>query len=301
MPQTEKEKGRGMLSLYFKNFKVLLLTNLIFAVPLAVSVGITALIVMLSGRSDIFIIILPVLLCFPFYAGVTQVTKDIVKGCSVQPLKAFIKGLKNNYKFFIVHGIALYLCILITYFSVTLYWFAAQQNPVLYFFFGLSVIIGIILLFTMYLVPLITVTIDVPLKYIYKNSFLMAFGELPSNLLITFILAAIFLMFLTISLFMANPVIGLVVLGIFSLLIIPVTVSFIINGKLYPKIKKLFKIEDGNKIDEETNQEDLDIKDIPVMKNSKLGSDDEYVFYNGRMIKRSVLNKKIKEQNEKNN
>ena len=82
----------------FKKYPKLLIANLLFAVPLAVS----ALIVWLIGAYvmplNIFFQLLPLLICMPFYAGVTQVTRELVRGKKIKPFETFMKGLKNNFR-----------------------------------------------------------------------------------------------------------------------------------------------------------------------------------------------------------
>lgn len=283
--------GEGFFTLYFKNFKSLLLTNLLFALPLLLSAGIAYLIAWCIGRFDLFILTLPVIFAFPCYAGVTQVTKDIVKGGKINVFQSFKKGIKNNVKYFIFHGIILYLVILITYFSISFYWVGGAVNSAMYVMFALSVLIGIILLFTMYFVPLITVTIEVSFKHVYKNAFLMAFGELPSNFLVTLFLVIMALIFFTISLISTNLILTLIILGALIVFLAPSTVSLIINARLYPKIAKLFKIEvPVKKTDKSNESKEPKVKKMEKIDIEKIKrTDSDYVFHHGRMIKKSAL------------
>ncbi|HHZ06234.1 MAG TPA: DUF624 domain-containing protein [Clostridiales bacterium] len=297
MSQTKDNKSHmAFTKIYFSNFKALFLANLFFAVPFLVSAGITFGLVALLNRGDVFLLALPIVLCFPFYGGVVQVTKDLLKGNAVKPFQSFKKGLKNNWKLFIPHGIVLYLAVLITFFSVTVYWIGAQANSMLYFFFGLSVVIGILLLFTMYLVPLVTVTVDIKFRYIYKNSFLMAVGELPTNLLITLTLAILGLVVFSLS-FLFPPVISLIVIGLIGVLILPSTVAMLINCRLYPKVLKLLTDENTTEIptaspkSQKNTVSEQNARPIQPAASKPKGSSgtDDYVFHNGRMIKRSQI------------
>lgn len=289
----KKEKGTDDLLLYFKNFKTLFLANLIFAVPLVISLGVVYLAGILIGQQNIIILALSVILFFPFYAGITQITRNISRGEKIEKVfETFVKGVKANLKQFIVHGVFAYLSIMITFFSAITYWALAANTPILYAMFALSVIIGLVLLFALYIVPLITVTIDLPLKHIYKNGLIMAVGELKTNLFITLILAAIGIVVFSIPFLFGNAILGLILLGVFGVFIAPSTISYITSIKLYPKIKKL--IIDQNEPEEDIKSlqptpQNIDTEN--VSKKSFSSTEDDYIFQNGRMIKRSLVNK----------
>lgn len=286
-----KEKRTDDFLLYFKNLKTLLLANLIFAVPLVVSMAIFYFVGVLINQQNIIILALSVVLFFPFYSGVTQITRNIARGEKVEKVfSTFVKGVKANYKQFIVHGILFYFAIMITFFSVVTYWALAANTPILYGMFALAIIIGLVLLFAMYIIPLITVTIDLPLKHIYKNGLLMSVGELKTNLFITVILAAVGFVVFSIPFLFGNAVLGLIVLGVFGIFIAPATVSYITSIKLYPKIKKLLLKEEETKEDVKSlqpTQQKVDTNNINTQSLSNEG--DDYIFQNGRMIKRSLI------------
>lgn len=287
-----------------QNFKAMLMANLLFAVPLLASIGIAALVGFLINQYSVFVFALPVIFAFPFFAGVTQITKDIAKnalpGEKINSVESFKKGIKNNWKLFLVHGIVFYVLTLITYFSVVVYWSGGSVNSVLYVMFGVSVLIGLVLLFMMYLIPLMTVTIELPLTKIYKNAALMAFGELPQMLLLTVFLVFLILVLFSISMLFQNSLISLIVFSLLGVFVAPSMVSLLINYRLYPRIKKLFVSgeehskavlnmapkeqhtavfsgEDSNTTGEMQFEQE---------KNVKFTKDGEYIFHDGRMVRR---------------
>lgn len=288
-----KEKGTDDLLLYFKNFKTLFLTNLIFAVPLVVSLAVFYLAGILINQQNIIILALSVILFFPFYAGVTQVTRNIARGEKVEKVfSTFIKGVKANYKQFIVHGVLAYLSMMITFFSVITYWALASNTPILYVMFALSIIIGIVLLFAMYIVPILTVTIDLPLKHIYKNCLIMAAGELKTNLFITLVLAAVGIVIFSVPFLFSNAILGFILLSVFGVFIAPATISYITSVKLYPRIKKLLIEQEEPKEDIKSLQPTQQSDNSENINTQTLSNtEDDYIFQNGRMIKRSLVNK----------
>ncbi|GHU82562.1 hypothetical protein AGMMS50284_4640 [Clostridia bacterium] len=313
-----KEKNQyscePFVMLLTQNIKALFFANVFFAVPLIISALIVFLIGSIIGQFNIFIATLPVILTFPFFAGVIQITKDITKGTEVHPLKTFIKGVKNNYKLFILHGVLIYAAVFSSIFSIAFYLMSAKTNNSMYFMFIFSTIITIILLFAIYFAPLITVTVDISIKHVYKNALLMAFGELPANLLVTLFLAILGFVFFTFYLILASNLIGLIVFILIAILIVPSTASLIITSKLYPKVKKLLNSDSSDEASESNERESLPenkfessaeagfahshyenkesecnntTQNKPSSSHKKNG--DDYVYHNGKMVKRSEL------------
>lgn len=284
-----------LFSILFKKFPALLAANLLFAVPLAVS----ALAVWLIGTYviplNIFIQLLPVLICMPFYAGVTQVTRDLLRDGKVRPLQAFWKGLKNNIGQFLVHGVVMYLAILIDYFSIVFYYAAAQTNGMFYILFGFCLVLLLFLVFLFFYVPVITVTVDLKLRHIYKNAALMALWELPTNLLALVGLVVLVALVSTIFMLTGNYTANLIIAGVLLVLVLPAFVSAIINFFIYPKIQDVLVEGQRRAAKDKQEKEPLAMEDQlddpaseEILREKAKGSE-EYVFHNGRMIKRSLL------------
>ena len=180
---TKKER-LGFFKLYFKNFKVMLIGNLLFSIPLILSVALIYGLALLFKQTDnVSFLSLVVILLYPFYSGVTQITKDVVKGgkTPVKPLEAYKKGIKNNIKYFALYGVLIYLCLIVSYYSISLYLNLASQMWIFYIPSFITVVISTFLLFISFSLPILTVTLELKLKHYFKNSALMALGELPMN------------------------------------------------------------------------------------------------------------------------
>lgn len=281
-------------SVFFGNFGTIILTNLIFAVPIAVSFGILLAFYFTIGIS-IPILLLPIVLCFPFFAGVTLVTRDLTKGKKVNVWQTFLKGVKDNFKSFIIHGILIYLATMISYFSLIFYYQAAVTlNAYLYFMFGIALLLTIFIAMASLYVPVISVTLDLKNRYVYKNSALMALGELPINLLTLLCVGVFGLIIFSISFLTPNYIVGIVVIAILAVILGPSGISLIINLNVFPKVEKMLiadnkdkeTVKDDSYKEEETKEEQVIPKEV-VEQASK--SDDEYIFYNGKMIKRSQI------------
>lgn len=294
----------------FKNFWKLIFTNILFAVPLAVFSGIFYCINIFTGVNLWFLILLPIIFVFPFFAGVTLITRNIVREEEDIPvLKLFIKGFKENFKEFLIHGIALYCSIFFCYSSITLYWELGKSNGVFFFAFGIAVVIALLLLFMFYNIPVMTVTFDLSIKNIYKNCFLMSFGELKNNFFSTLGLFLLFIFCATVFLASPNVTVLIVVLLILGFLIIPSIASYIINFYVYKDMENLFvnKSEMSenikNKIENQKNKRAQITNEKPDFSTLDLDENkdgEEYLYFNGKMIKRKVLIE-MKNKQENNN
>lgn len=298
--------------MYFKNFKSLLIANLVFAVPLAV--GFLAAFLISNSTpalyGNIFIWFIPIIIAMPFYPAILQVCRDIMSGKQVNGIKTVLKGLKNNIKPFILHGFVFYLAALISYLSIAFYSAAAGVNSMMYVILGICVVISLYMLFIFYLVPLITVTLDIKMRYVYKNAALMSIMETPRCILVTVDLVLLALAVSTIFLFTPNRTVIIVILAVLAATILPSMVGFITTYCLYNRVEAvLIKEDEGaekleesevqaqkdeqKRLEEEQLREDAK-KIIDDVKNSR----DEYVYHNGRMIKRSLLLEKYSDEDD---
>ena len=119
-----KNKKTGFFSLYFKNFRLMLIGNLLFSVPMVISIALVYGIAFLLGQTDNMLIIgLVTIPVYPFFSGVTQITKDIVaeNGKNISAFEAYKKGLIISDFFFytvfsyiwhLLYHTTVYYCIL---------------------------------------------------------------------------------------------------------------------------------------------------------------------------------------------
>ena len=287
---------------YLKNLHKILLTNILFAVPLA---GFTALFFWLNSLlHPLFdmVLFLAVIFVYPFFAGVTAVTRNIAREDEdVRVIKTYFSAIRDNLKYFIVHGVVLYFAIFFSYASLTYYWKMAQSNSVFLGVFIVTAIIVLAAVFVFYSVPVMTVTFDLSLKDIYKNSFLMSFGELKNNLLASLGLFLLALFCATIFITVPSFTILLITMAVLALLVIPATASFIINFYIFKDMMTMIGEEaepsDTDDVISPSESVKLDFSSLDL---DEKKDGEEYLFFNGKMIKRKVL-KKMRDRQENEN
>ena len=291
------QKRQGFFILYFTNFKAMFIGNILFSAVLiifgATVYGVASL---LKMTENIWFLGIVIPLVYPFFSGVTQITKDVMNSHkkTVFAWQSFKKGLKNNIRYFALYGVVLYLIFIVSYYSIIFYYKMALMEWVFYIPLFVAVVIALFFLFMSFSLPVLTVTLDLKLKYYLKNAALMAIGELPMNfyvLITSFVLVSACF---TVSLLMPYPLLGILVVVISLFLLLPTGLSYCSVYRLYPKIEDVFDIENKEK------NKDFPLKPTQIVPTDDDGnpietdyttvSDNEgYVFVNGMLIKKSQM------------
>ncbi len=316
---TERKKTpfEKFFSAYFSKFGQFTLLNIIFAVPLALAFGVCFVLCrFLLLQAAMVILPATLLLAAPFYSGVVVVGKKLYYDEVLSGIFAeYVKAVKENFLHFLIHGVVAYLAFEGAYYGISIYTYLAQANKVFYAMLVVSVVILLLLLFLLYGVSLMSAFFELKLKDVYKNSFLMTFGEIKANFIATLCIAAL-LAILSIPLaffFNLTSVWGektsLIViysyLGVIFAFIIPSAVSSIVTASLFPDLKRVItgeakeNLETIRKEEAEAEKEETEPDYGSIDLSALEKSEGEYVFYNGKMIKKSTVLKAIKEKEGK--
>ena len=319
---TERKKMgfEKFISKYLSNLGKLTLVNLIFAVPLAVSAVLCYLLCrFLLPQALMVIMPLSIVLAAPFYSGVVVVSKSIYYDeQSGGIFKEFLAAVKENFKAYLLHGVVAYVSFVGCYHGIVIYSTLTKASWIFYIMLFASILIALFLLFLLYGVTQMSAFFELSLKNVYKNSALMTFGEFKNHFFATVgILAFLAIISLPIMSIMflsyflsptATGIITMVYVIAAVLILVPSGVSSIMTACIYPDMKRVItgeakanleairKEEKAEKLMSESDIE-TEITDIDIEALEK--STGDYVFYNGRMIKKSVMLEKLKESEEK--
>ena len=306
--ERKKLKFEVFLERYFTNFGRVLLTNVLFAIP---SITLFALFYLLSNLlfhgMNVAFMMLSLIPVYPFYAGVVKVVRDIARGDQeVKVCSGFIAAVRDNFLIFLLHGAVICLATLFSYFSVTFYIGLLSVSWVMYAVLFLCILIVVLVLFASYYLPLMTVTYNIKLRYLYKNCFLMAFGEFKNNFFGTLALAVVLAICFTATAFSPSVPVLLLILGLLWTLFIPATATFAFVFFIYDGMVSMIRSKDqsapaadkspvemsaAEKLLESISEDDF--SDIDV---TKLKDTDDFIYHNGRMVKQSTLLRMVKEQ-----
>lgn len=317
--KTERKKMgiEKFLSTYFSNIGKFTLVNLIFALPFAVAFTLCFFLwKFFLPQLTMVIMPLTIVLCAPFYSGVVVTSKNIYYDETVFGIfKEYLSAVKENFKAYLVHGVLAYVAFVGCYHGIFIYNHLAKTSGIFYVMFFVSILLALLLLFLFYGVTMMSAFFDLKLKDVYKNSALMIFGELKSNFLATVcVFAYLAVLSLPIMLFIflsyvwgatVSVIVTFVYIILVVLLVAPSGVSSIITASLYPDMKRVISgeakanIEAIRKEDEEEQiktEYERKNKFSDVSLESLEKSEGDYVFYNGKMIKKSVIIEEIKER-----
>lgn len=277
-------------SVYFSNFRQIILINLMFFVCCIPAFAIEAILYFAIGRIDIVTLLLLVPMTSPLSGGLIMTCRKISMGERPKLKSVFWQHTKKNIMQLTVHGIIMYAVLIVEYFALTVYFSAAKSNPLLWVAFVFMVLLGVFILFCMYSVPIMVVTIDLKLSKIYKNAALLTFGALTKNLSATLVLMGFAGIMMSVIM-VGNWIISLIIAGILTILVVPATVCVIVSFNLYPKIKN--DIAEGNAtVSKQASKKNSDMRDglqEDIPDELLQGNPDEMVFFNGKMLKRSAL------------
>lgn len=266
---------------FFTKFPPLLLAGLLFSVPLAAFTGIFLLICKLTGFNNIIIAGLGIIPAYPFYAGLIMVIrKYAVEKEDVKVFSTFFEAVRDNWKMFLIHGAITYVIAACGLFSLLYYYSLAKDDVVFGYVLTIYLLFVILLIVMMFYVPVMTVTYELRFVDIYKNSFLLIFGKILRNiaalLCVAVVTAAAFL-----ALVFAEGVwfiiASVLIAALYPLIASYIIISIISKG-LQDAVGEFVGVipsqeEEASYIDEQLAIETAD-------------SGSDYVFVNGRMIKR---------------
>lgn len=273
---------QSAFSRFFRFFPKLFAAGLMYSVPLAVFTGIFVLISYLTGFNNIIVWGLGLIPSFPFYAGLVMIIRKYAVEKQEPPLfKTFFTAVKDNLKRFLIHGVVLYMIIAFGMFAIIYYYTLSQTDVVFGSVLTIYMIFIAILIVMMFYVPIMEVTYELKLKDIYKNAFLLVFGKILRNLIALVFLAAVTAVTI-LALIFSRDAMYFVTLAIVVALY-PLLYSYISNAIISKGLQDSVGSFSAKPIDEKKIEEQREQDAIAAANDT---SDSDYVFVNGRMIKK---------------
>ena len=306
------ENGRKKLKieiffeLFFGGFKKLLTANLLFAIPSAVVfVAYYFLNKALFGGINIIFSMTAIILLYPFYAGVVMVVRNVVRGDKQTPAVQAFSAIRLNFPIFLLHGVIVCGAAVLSYAALAFYINMLTQVWIMYVLLFFCILIVLLALYTSFYLPLMSLTYDIKLRYLYKNCFLMSVGEFKHNLVATFALMILGGVCLTLTTIMPSATVLLIVLGLLWALFLPSVATYCYAFFIYDGMVAVISGKDAVsrdlndrinalKTDKQPKpQIEEDFSDIDI---NQLKDTDDFIFHNGRMVKQSTLLKLLREK-----
>ncbi len=262
---------------FFKKLPQLLLAGLLFSIPMAACTAIFAAAAFLSGFNNILVWGLGIIPATIFLPGLVMVIrKYAVEKCFVPVVSTFFKAVKDNLKTFLIHGLIIYAICACSSFAIMYYYTMAQKDIVYGYIMTIYVLFTAVLAIMLFYVPLMSVTYELKLKDIYKNSLLLVFGKILWNLL-TLIMVAVVCAGAFFTLVFAKGALFPVAVTLVAALC-PLLINYIIISM----VSKGMQENVGSFVNVITEPEPIDEERLAA---ASTNTSDEYIFINGRMVK----------------
>lgn len=260
---------------FFTKIHKLFFASLFFTVPLAVFTGVFVLIGLITGFNNVVLWLLGLIPAYPFYSGfVMVVRKYAVEKVDCNVYEVFLKTLKADFKKSLINGLAFYAVIICSVFAIMYYGTLMLADSGYIPIFTVYFIFSLALITVMFYVPLITVTYELRLRDIYKNSFILFVAKILRSFCALLLVAGA-----SLALYFFLDFSG----GVYSVF------TFVITALLYPLVYTYINVSVISKGVQdsigpfvavaEQKESTVDIEDIDCDDNS------DYIFVNGKMVK----------------
>ena len=284
---------------YFSNFKAIVVSNLLFSFFTLLAAAYVFMTYKIVGGFSAALAAASLIPLNAGMSGVTQVCRYIYTGKKFSVPKAFFKGIKENLLKCILHGIVFYVLFMICFYSISLYYNGTSSSVLFWVPLVITGFVSLFALFASYYLNIMTITIDIKLRSLYRNCVLFSFGELKNNFLATIALIIFSAVIFAILLVFYHPIYLLVMTALLSLLIIPSTVQYIITFYVYDGMVNILDESRKDKAKNETKQIQpvIEQSEADELAQAVQDTKDEYIFHNGRMIKRSDVERQLFKNN----
>ncbi len=288
---------------YFENFGKITLVNLLFCIPLAVFTGITFLL-STEGINNIFVSFLSIPFLSPFFAGLFYVCRRITIGEVLHPVKDFIRGIRENFVYFIVNSIILYIVVISLFLTFSFY-STGLKDSMMIVSFVMTIIFTLFFMFFENSFLTMAVTVELKPGDIIRNAVLLVFKGIAGHSKTILSFAFMGIVVYSIFMFARNIYLIAAIMCLITLLFLPTMSSYIIVFNSYETLKKHIidpyieeqKNKDRISADTNTIEEELYAADIEKLKELSKGDENEFVFLNGKMIKRKNIINMLKMYN----
>lgn len=275
---------------FFTRFPKLLFAGLMYSLPLAIFTGIFVLISRLTGFNNVIIWGLGIIPSTPFLAGLVMVIrKYAIEKQDVPVVSTFFAAVKENFLRFILHGIVIYAIVACSFFAILYYYTLSADDPVFGSVLTLYLIFTALLIVMMFYVPIMTITYELKIKDIYKNSFLLIFGKILRNL-IAFIAAVVVTVVALLVLIFSENAMFYMTAGIVVTLY-PLIFCYIVNSIIAKGLQDTVGQFVGVNPEKELTEDEIEYEKEFA---ANADSSSDYIFVNGKMVKNPSHNKKDK-------
>lgn len=270
---------------FFTRFPKFLLAQLINAGFFSVFTALFVLIGYLTGFNNIIVWCLGIIPAMPFFAGLVMVVRKTgIEKKDVPVVKTYFSAVKENFKAFLLHGVVTYAIIACSIFAFIYYFSLLNESLIYGSMLTVYVLFSLILTSMMFYVPIMSVTYELRLRDIYKNSFILVFGNILRNIFAMLLFIAVSLVFI---LWIAAAEGAMLVAAIVAAVILyPLISVYGVNAIIAKGLQENVGSFTGGPAAVSDEFEEKVEKILEQQAIEKADSSSDYVFVNGKMIKR---------------
>lgn len=264
---------------FFTKLPQLLLAGLLFSVWMAAWMAVSVLAAKLSGFNNVLVWGLGLIPGTVFLPGLVMVIrKYAVEKSFVPVLPTFFGAVRDNWKDFIFHGFVIYLICASSFFALLYYFTMAQSDIVFAYVLVIYILFTAVMIIMLFYMPLMAVTYELRYRDIYKNSLLLIFGKILTNLL-TFLMVGV-LIGGSVMLLVVTEGAGRIVCAVILAAVLPLLVCYTVISM----ISKGLQENVGSFVPKEAPSPNTLTQEEQQAVNSA-DSEDDYIFINGKMVK----------------
>ena len=273
------QKKQNAFTVFFTKFPQLMLAGAIFSAFFAAFMSLSILAGKLTGFDNILVWGLGLIPSALFLPGLVMVIrKYAIEKSFVPVVPTFFMSVRDNLKDFIFHGFVIYIIFASSFFAILYYYSMAQSDIVFAYVLVIYVLFTAIMILMLFYLPLMAVTYELRWRNLYKNSLLMIFGKVLTNIL-AFVIVGV-LVTAGIFLLVFTDGAGRILSIIFLTALMPLIISYIVISM----ISKGMQENMGSFVNVLAAPKN-ELSDEEKQTVSKANTEDDYIFINGKMIK----------------
>ena len=185
---------------------------------------------------DTYVTYLPLILLSIPYSGAMVVARRLANGDYAFVWAEFAKGVKDNWKPFLINGIICYAFYVVGSFALMFYLASAKDNWLFYIPLIFVIIVSVVFIMMQFYIPLMIVSVNIKLRHVYKNSLILCAAGILKSVLFIFITGAIIAFYiLFVPIMNGTLLIGIILL----LVIVPAFIMYSQAFIFYPVIDLL--------------------------------------------------------------
>ena len=273
------QKKQNAFTVFCTKFPQLMLAGAIFSAFFAAFMSLSILAGKLTGFDNILVWGLGLIPSALFLPGLVMVIrKYAIEKSFVPVVPTFFMSVRDNLKDFIFHGFVIYIIFASSFFAILYYYSMAQSDIVFAYVLVIYVLFTAIMILMLFYLPLMAVTYELRWRNLYKNSLLMIFGKVLTNIL-AFVIVGV-LVTAGIFLLVFTDGAGRILSIIFLTALMPLIISYIVISM----ISKGMQENMGSFVNVLAAPKN-ELSDEEKQTVSKANTEDDYIFINGKMIK----------------